>query len=160
MVKGDLKEGEDVLCRIHSECLTSEVFGSQKCDCKHQLDSALDEVQRSGRGVVLYLRQEGRGIGLGNKIKAYALQEEGLDTVDANQALGLPIDARNYEIAAEMLQHLGIRSVRLLTNNPLKIKALADIGIAAKRQQLEIGQIPAQAAEYVRVKQKRLGHIA
>ncbi len=160
MVKGELKDAEDVLCRIHSECLTSEVFGSQKCDCKHQLDSALDEVQASGKGVVLYLRQEGRGIGLGNKIRAYALQEEGLDTVDANQALGLPIDARNYEIAAEMLQYLGIRSVRLLTNNPLKIRALADIGIVAKRQQLEIGQIPEQAAEYVRVKQKRLGHIA
>lgn len=159
LIKGDISGQENILCRIHSQCLTSEVFGSQKCDCKQQLDFALDAIQKSKRGVLLYLRQEGRGIGLGNKIKAYALQEQGLDTIDANKALGLPVDAREYSLAAEMLKALGVRSVQLLTNNPLKLKALKQAGIQVSRKKLDMISIPEQAAHYVRVKQKRLGHL-
>lgn len=159
MVKGELQAGESVLCRIHSECLTSEVFGSQKCDCKQQLDSAMEQIQKSDRGVLLYLRQEGRGIGLGNKIKAYALQEQGLDTVDANEALGLPVDSRDYQIAADMLEQLGVISVRLLTNNPLKLEALKTAGIYAQREKFLIRSISKQAEQYIQVKQRRLGHL-
>lgn len=158
LVKGEIAGKKEVLCRIHSECLTGEVFGSLKCDCKQQLEMALQEIQKSDCGVLLYLRQEGRGIGLANKIKAYALQEKGLDTVDANQALGLPVDARDYVLAALMLKHLKVGSVRLLTNNPLKIKALQEAGIEVSRQQLKISPVSSQAVKYVLVKQKRLGH--
>ena len=159
MVAGDILGDENVLCRVHSQCLTSEIFGSLKCDCKHQLDFALEAIQKSKRGVLLYLRQEGRGIGLGNKIKAYALQEAGLDTVDANQALGLPIDSREYGLAAEMLNVLRVSSVELLTNNPLKIKALEQAGIKVSRKKLELPAVSEQAAHYLLVKQKRLGHL-
>lgn len=159
MIVGDIANHEDILCRIHSECLTGEVFGSLKCDCKYQLDSALNEIQKNRRGVVLYLRQEGRGIGLGNKIKAYALQETGLDTVDANHALGLPIDARDYGLAAEILKILHVNSVHLFTDNPLKLKALEQAGIKVSRKKLDIPAISEQAAHYVLVKQKRLGHL-
>lgn len=159
MIAGDISGHEDVLCRVHSQCLTSEVFGSLKCDCKQQLDSALDAIQKNKRGVLLYLRQEGRGIGLGNKIKAYALQETGLDTVDANQALGLPIDSRDYGLAAEMLKILKVGSVQIFTNNPLKLKALERAGIKVSRKKLELPAISDQAAHYILVKQKRLGHL-
>ncbi len=159
LIKGDIADQEAVLCRVHSQCLTSEVFGSQKCDCKQQLDSALDAIQKSKLGVLLYLRQEGRGIGLGNKIKAYALQEKGLDTVDANEALGLPVDAREYSLAVQMLRLLGVQSVQLMTNNPLKLKALEAAGIRVSRKKLDTPEISEQAAHYVRVKQKRLGHL-
>ncbi len=158
MVKGALAGAEDVVCRIHSECLTSEVFDSQKCDCKQQLDAALDRIQKCERGVLLYLRQEGRGIGLGNKIKAYALQENGLDTVDANEALGLPVDARDYNLAAEMLSYLEVLSVRLLTNNPLKVQGLQQAGFRVVREQSTAKLVSEQAAQYVSVKQKKLGH--
>src|SRR5262249_44509033 len=117
---GDIR-GADVLVRVHSECMTSEVLGSLKCDCAEQLDSALHRIARTRRGLLIYLRQEGRGIGLSNKIRAYALQARGLDTVDANRALGLPDDARRYDAAAAVLSHFGVRSIRLMTNNPAKV---------------------------------------
>ena len=158
LIKGELAGQENVWCRIHSQCLTSEVFGSLKCDCKQQLDYALDAIQKNRLGAVLYLRQEGRGIGLGNKIKAYALQETGLDTVEANEALGLPVDSRDYGLAAEMLKSLQVKSVQLFTNNPLKIKALEEAGIQVSRKTLDLPHISEQAAHYVLVKQKRLGH--
>ncbi|MEI6789615.1 MAG: GTP cyclohydrolase II [Myxococcaceae bacterium] len=158
LIKGDVSAQANILCRIHSECLTSEAFGSLKCDCKQQLDFALEAIQKNGSGILLYLRQEGRGIGLGNKIKAYALQEAGLDTVDANEALGLPVDAREYELAAQMLKYLNIGSIQLLTNNPLKLEALLVAGIHVSRKKLDIPAVSEQAAEYVLVKQKRLGH--
>src|SRR5271154_6244808 len=124
LVRGDVRGREDVLVRLHSECITGEVFGSLKCDCKEQLDTAMASVASAGLGAILYLRQEGRGIGLANKIRAYALQAHGHDTVDANRLLGLPDDARSYEVARDMLAHFGVASVRLLTNNPAKVSAL------------------------------------
>ena len=157
MVAGDIA-GDDVLCRVHSECLTSEVFGSLKCDCKQQLDRALDLIARRGRGVVLYLRQEGRGIGLGNKIRAYALQETGLDTVDANRELGLPDDARDYEIAAFMLRDLGVKSIALLTNNPMKVEGLESHGVVVRRVP-HVVQAVGPARGYLEVKGRRMGHV-
>lgn len=151
--------GDDVLCRVHSECLTSEVFGSLKCDCKQQLDRALELISRRGRGVVLYLRQEGRGIGLGNKIKAYALQEAGYDTVDANRALGLPDDAREYGVAAAMLADLGVTSVALLTNNPLKVEGLVEAGVTVSRRVPHLVPAAGPARNYLEVKGRRMGHL-
>ncbi|MBK7858739.1 MAG: GTP cyclohydrolase II [Archangiaceae bacterium] len=160
MVRGDVKGHEGVPVRIHSECLTSEVFGSLRCDCKAQLDRALDFIGQNGRGVVLYLRQEGRGIGLGNKIRAYQLQQEhGLDTVEANLKLGFPDDARRYDIAGEMLRSLDVRSVDLITNNPQKIAGLVDEGIPVRRR------IPSRTAHnplnvgYLKTKRDRSGHL-
>src|SRR5919107_5341741 len=126
---GAIDDGEPVLVRAHSECLTGDVFGSSRCDCGEQLDQSLRLLREQGRGVLLYLRQEGRGIGLANKISAYALQERGLDTVEANHALGLPEDARDYRVAAEMLLDLGVRRINLLTNNPAKIEGLGRHGV-------------------------------
>jgi GTP cyclohydrolase II len=157
MVAGDVA-GDDVLCRVHSECITSEVFGSTKCDCKQQLDRALELIARKGRGVVLYLRQEGRGIGLGNKIRAYALQEKGLDTVDANRELGLPDDARDYGVAAAMLADLGVRSVSLLTNNPKKVEGLEVEGVIVRRVPHLVHAL-GPARGYLEVKGRRMGHI-
>lgn len=158
MVKGDVA-GDGVLARIHSECLTSEVLGSMKCDCRAQLDRALDLIADRGRGVLLYLRQEGRGIGLGNKIRAYALQAKGHDTYEANRLLGFPDDLRRYDVAAEMLRLLGVRSVDLVTNNPLKLSALADAGIEVRRR---VG-LPSPAnphnIDYLEVKRARTGHL-
>jgi GTP cyclohydrolase II len=158
LAAGDVA-GEDVLCRVHSECLTSEVFGSLKCDCKQQLDRALELIARRGRGVVLYLRQEGRGIGLGNKIKAYALQEVGYDTVDANRALGLPDDARDYRVAAAMLADLGASSVALLTNNPLKVEGLEEAGVRVARRVPHLVSAQGPARSYLEVKGRRMGHL-
>lgn len=129
MVVGDVAGKERVAVRVHSECLTSEVFHSLKCDCREQLHLALAEIARRGEGVLLYLRQEGRGIGLANKIRAYALQAHGADTVDANRMLGLPDDARRYDMAALMLRHLGIESIALMTNNPQKVEELRALGV-------------------------------
>ena len=157
LVAGDVA-GDDVLCRAHSECLTSEVFGSVKCDCKQQLDRALDLIGGNGRGVVLYLRQEGRGIGLGNKIRAYALQETGLDTVDANRQLGLPDDDRDYGIAAAMLADLGVRSISLLTNNPLKVQGLQAEGVIVARVPHLVHAL-GPARSYLEVKGRRMGHL-
>ena len=158
MIKGDVEGGSDVLVRAHSECLTGDVFGSLRCDCGQQLDEALKLIEAAGCGVVLYLAQEGRGIGLLNKLKAYALQEDGFDTVDANIELGLPVDARDYGIAAEMLADLGVSSVRLLTNNPDKVDGLARHGVAVS------SRLPIEHAagehnrDYLRTKADRLGH--
>lgn len=158
MVVGDV-EGEDVLCRMHSECLTSEVLGSVKCDCKTQLDASLKRVQEEGRGVVVFLRQEGRGIGLGNKIRAYALQEKGYDTVDANRLLGLPDDTRDYTGAGQMLADLGVESVRLMTNNPLKIEGLEAAGIPVVNREVHLTPIANEARNYLEVKAARMGHM-
>jgi GTP cyclohydrolase II/3,4-dihydroxy 2-butanone 4-phosphate synthase/GTP cyclohydrolase II len=159
LVVGDVRGMEGVPLRIHSECLTSEVFGSLKCDCRQQLDRALDFISQGGLGVVLYLRQEGRGIGLGNKIKAYALQAKGLDTYEANRQLGFADDLRTYDIAAEMVRSLDIRSVDLITNNPLKIAGMVEEGVPVRRR------IPSRTAhnphnvDYLRTKRERTGHL-
>lgn len=159
LVVGEVEGQKEVPVRIHSECLTSEVFGSLKCDCRQQLDRALDFVTQQGCGVVLYLRQEGRGIGLGNKIKAYALQAKGYDTYEANRQLGFADDLRTYDIAAEMLRALGVRSVELITNNPLKIAGLVEEGIPVCRR------IPSRAEHnphnvgYLKTKRERTGHL-
>ena len=156
---GELDGGEGVLVRMHSECMTSEVFGSLKCDCKAQLDAALARIQEAGRGLVIYLRQEGRGIGLGNKIRAYALQEQGADTVDANRLLGFGDDLRSYAPAVMAIQALGIRSVRLLTNNPLKLEALVEAGVAVVgREAVFTGLNPVNEG-YLETKRVRMGHL-
>lgn len=145
------------LVRVHSECLTGEVFGSLKCDCAEQLDAALAAVQAAGSGVIVYLRQEGRGIGLENKVKAYALQEHGLDTVEANVALDLPVDARSYAAATAYLAHKGINRCRLLTNNPDKLHALTRAGIEVTRTPLRAGHRHAGNRAYLAAKRLRLG---
>ncbi len=159
LVTGDISGPEPVLTRVHSECLTGDVFGSARCDCGDQLDLSLRQIAAEGRGVVLYLRQEGRGIGLLNKLRAYQLQDEGLDTVEANHQLGFPADARDYRIAAEMLADLGIGTVRLLTNNPAKIDGLSELGIiVTDRVPLAI---PSSASNrrYLDTKRLKLGHL-
>lgn len=160
MVKGDIRNHEGVPVRMHSECLTSEVFGSLRCDCRPQLERALDFMAQQGKGVLVYLRQEGRGIGLGNKIRAYALQQEqGLDTVEANLKLGFADDLRRYDVAAEMLRSLGVLSADLITNNPLKIAGLVEEGIPVRRR------IPSRTLsnplnlEYLKTKRDRSGHL-
>ena len=159
MVAGNVHGEQDVLVRAHSECLTSEVLGSLKCDCKNQLDRALDAIAWVGKGVVLYLRQEGRGIGLGNKIRAYALQELGHDTVDANRMLGLPDDSRTYDDAAAMLEDLGVKSVALMTNNPDKVEGFTSAGTVVNRRVAHVVQIPTHAERYMETKARRMGHM-
>jgi GTP cyclohydrolase II len=158
LVRGELPAGEPALVRLHSECLTGDVLGSLRCDCGQQLSAALELIAQAGSGVLLYLRQEGRGIGLANKIRAYALQDGGLDTVDANLALGLPVDGREYASAAAILRHLGLRQVRLLTNNPRKRRALEEHGIqVVERVPLVVPPNPLNR-DYLRTKAARLGH--
>lgn len=158
LVKGSLKGKHHVLCRVHSECLTSEVFGSLKCDCKEQLEQAQQEIARVGEGVVVYLRQEGRGIGLANKIRAYELQSVGHDTVDANRLLQLPDDAREYDAAAAMLEHLGVASIRLMTNNPEKVESMRKLGIEVEeRWPSHIRPNPFSKA-YLEAKRNRMNH--
>jgi GTP cyclohydrolase II len=158
LVYGDVEGKANVLTRVHSECMTSEVFGSLKCDCKEQLDTAMSEVARRGAGVILYLRQEGRGIGLGNKIRAYELQSRGHDTVDANRLLGLPDDARRYDVARDMLAWLGVKSVRLMTNNPEKVLALRALGVeVAGRVPIVVSSNPFSAG-YLEAKRLRMAH--
>jgi len=160
MVRGEVGSHESVPVRIHSECLTSEVFGSLRCDCRAQLDRALDFIAQQGVGVLLYLRQEGRGIGLGNKIRAYALQQEhGLDTVDANLRLGFADDLRRYDIAAEMLRSLGVRSVDLITNNPLKIAGMVEEGIPVRRRIPSRTHTNPLNVNYLKTKRDRSGHL-
>lgn len=156
---GAVDDGEPVLVRAHSECLTGDVFGSARCDCGEQLEHSLRFLQKQGRGVLLYLRQEGRGIGLAKKISAYALQEQGLDTVEANHALGLPEDMRDYRVAAEMLLDLGVRRARLLTNNPAKIEGLERYGVeVVERIPLGISPNPSNLG-YLRTKKEKMGHL-
>lgn len=158
LVYGDVRGRQDTLVRVHSECITSEVFGSLKCDCKEQLDAAMAAVARAGAGAILYLRQEGRGIGLANKIRAYALQSHGHDTVDANRLLGLPDDARRYDVARDMLAHLEVGSVRLLTNNPAKVTALRRLGVRVVGK-MPIVVAPTQhSARYLETKRDRMSH--
>jgi GTP cyclohydrolase II len=157
MVMGDVA-GDAVLARVHSSCFTGEVLGSERCDCRAQLDAALARIAEAGRGVLVYLLQEGRGIGLGNKVRAYALQDQGSDTVDANLALGFDPDHRSYDLAAGILRDLGVRSVRLMTNNPGKLEGLSAAGIPATHEPhwVEGGD---EAAGYLAAKKTRLGHI-
>ncbi|MEC9485626.1 MAG: bifunctional 3,4-dihydroxy-2-butanone-4-phosphate synthase/GTP cyclohydrolase II [Candidatus Izemoplasma sp.] len=159
LVKGDITADEPTLVRVHSECLTGDAFSSQRCDCGDQLDAALDNINKEGKGVLLYMRQEGRGIGLINKIKAYALQDKGLDTVDANLALGLPEDARDYGIGAQILKDLGVGKMRLMTNNPKKIHGLSGYGLEV------VERVPIQtnhnerSHQYLKTKKDRMGHL-
>ena len=156
---GAIDDGGPVLVRVHSECLTGDVLGSSRCDCGEQLDDSLRLLQEHGRGILLYLRQEGRGIGLTKKISAYALQEQGLDTVDANLALGLPEDMRDYRVAAEMLLDLGVRRVRLLTNNPAKIEGLERYGVeVVERIPLSMSPNPSNLG-YLQTKREKMGHL-
>ena len=156
---GVIDDGEPVLVRAHSECLTGDVFGSSRCDCGEQLADSLRLLREEGRGVLLYLRQEGRGIGLTKKISAYALQERGLDTVEANLALGLPEDGRDYRVAAEILLDLGVRQARLLTNNPAKVEGLERHGVeVVKRLPLRISPNPSNLG-YLRTKREKMGHL-
>ena len=159
LVKGEVKPGEPTLVRVHSECLTGDVFGSLRCDCGDQLDRAIAAVNRDG-GVVLYLRQEGRGIGLVNKLKAYELQDQGLDTVEANQRLGFPPDLRDYGIGAQILAHLGVRRMRLLTNNPRKIVGISGYGLeVVERVPLVIPPRHEKDRIYLKAKKDRMGHL-
>lgn len=159
VIQGDVRGRENVPLRIHSECFTGDLMGSLRCDCRDQLEAALDLIGHEERGVVLYLRQEGRGIGLVNKIRAYALQDAGLDTVEANHALGFEDDERSYELAAEMIEELGIRSVRLITNNPKKVGGLEENGVTVS------GRIPHQMPanphnhDYLQTKKRKSGHL-
>ena len=156
---GDLAKEDYPLIRIHSECLTGDAFGSMKCDCGPQLQDSLKQIQEEGCGAVVYLRQEGRGIGLHSKIQAYALQDHGYDTLDANLALGLPADARTYEIAATMLKEVGVTSVRMMTNNPLKVRGLEENGIKVEFRLPHMSGVSVQNIDYLRTKNNRMGHM-
>lgn len=158
LVMGDVANRSSVLCRMQSECLTGEVFQSLRCDCKHQLDAAMEKIAEAKAGVLLYLRQEGRGIGLGNKIKAYQLQENGVDTVDANRILGFPDDGRDFNCAVQILRDLNVASVRLLTNNPSKLDALVNAGIHVVERIPHVVKVPTPAQDYMLVKSRRMGH--
>jgi GTP cyclohydrolase II len=152
-------ESSNPLVRIHSECLTGDAFHSLKCDCGAQLKKSMETIQNEGAGAIVYLRQEGRGIGLEAKIQAYALQDRGYDTLDANLALGLPADARDYEIAASMLKKKGVTNVRLMTNNPLKVKGLTDNGIKVSDRVSHISGLCESNRDYLRTKKMRMGHL-
>ena len=159
LVRGELRRNQPTLVRIHSQCLTGDVFGSTKCDCGQQLRTAMKMIEREGRGAIVYQQQEGRGIGILNKIRAYALQDEGADTIEANEKLGLAVDLRCYEQCAEILRELGLTSVRLMSNNPDKLRALEEVGLKIV-ERVSLAIPPADAAKhYLRTKKERMGHL-
>ena len=160
LVKGRIDSGAPALARLHSQCLTGDVFGSERCDCGEQLDAALAMIEQAGSGVLIYMFDEGRGIGLLNKIRAYALQAEGKDTVEANLALGFAADLRSYELAAQILRDLGVRSVALMTNNPEKVAGLEKAGVRVARRVPHWGAAHEHNADYLEVKKTKLGHEA
>ena len=159
LVKGDIGDGQDVLCRVHSECLTGDVFGSLRCDCGQQFAAAMSQIEKEGRGIVLYMRQEGRGIGLMNKLKAYELQEKGLDTYEANLALGFRGDQREYYIGAQILRDMGVKTIRLLTNNPDKIYQLNDFGMEISERVPIQMEATAYDEKYLLTKKEKMGHL-
>ena len=159
LIKGVIGADDPVLVRVHSECLTGDVLGSQRCDCGAQLDAALEQIAKAGRGILLYLRQEGRGIGLFNKIRAYALQDGGLDTVQANEHLGFPPDLRDYAVASQMLDDLGARELRLLTNNPNKMSQLREHGLKIVARVPLLVHLTPDNGPYLRTKRDKLGHL-
>lgn len=159
LVQGELRKDRPTLVRVHSQCLTGDVFGSTKCDCGQQLRKAMELIEREASGAIVYQHQEGRGIGIINKIRAYALQDEGADTIEANEKLGLAVDLRCYEQCAEILRHLGVSSVRLMSNNPDKIRALEEMGLKVV-ERVSLATVPMDAARsYLRTKKEKLGHL-
>ena len=159
LVRGEMGSGENVLTRVHSACLTGDIFQSARCDCGAQLHTALERIANEGRGVLLYLNQEGRGIGLANKIKAYALQEQGFDTVEANERLGFPADTRDYRVGVQILRDIGVRSTRLLSNNPRKLSGVTGDGLSvSERLPIEISA-SASSHRYLKTKKDKLGHL-